>query len=347
MQQRCLTRLARQLRQSPEAQLVAPRRALQQILDELLGELRRENGILDVFRALEELGGREEVEGRREEGRKVEGRMMFLNALVHHAGSTAAAGKALQALLDRAGPMAESELHSWAKGLSKPERAAGGSGPGEDPWEDSLGKGIDQERERQDQLCASRGDSRCCPSCGKVIEKNGGALAVSRWCELGYVQDFESPAAVAAAEAALQGLSADDRRYAFANAMLLLEPTAMLNSFPVGFVYGAMPGPEGYHFDCGCVLDAHGRARKTRPPLTNAQLHFVNFCSWSMLALGLWIFPELCENITQVLTEGYIREVDGRHAAASFADSVRSFAMNFALGSFESLGEKAEGNERR
>eukprot|EP00435_Cladocopium_sp_Y103_P038957 s1454_g10.t1 len=120
--------------------------------------------------------------------------------------------------------------------------------------------------------------------------------------------------------------------------MLLLEPTAMLNSFPVGFVYGAMPGPETYHFDCGCVLDAHGRARKTRPPLTNAQLHFVNFCSWSMLALGLWIFPELCENITQVLTEGYIREVDGRHAAASFADSVRSFAMNFALGSFEHAG---------
>ena len=81
--------------------------------------------------------------------------------------------------------------------------------------------------------------------------------------------------------------------------MLLLEPTAMLNSFPVGFVYGAMPGPEGYHFDCGCVLDAQGHARRNRAPLTNAQLHFVNFCSWSMLALGLWIFPQHCNNITQ------------------------------------------------
>lgn len=48
----------------------------------------------------------------------------------------------------------------------------------------------------------------------------------------------------------------------------------------------------------------------------------------------------------QVLTEGYIREVDGRHAAASFADSVRSFAMNFALGSFESLGRREKERER-
>eukprot|EP00438_Fugacium_kawagutii_P003782 Skav236304 [mRNA] locus=scaffold679:80321:92328:+ [translate_table: standard] len=44
--------------------------------------------------------------------------------------------------------------------------------------------------------------------------------------------------------------------------MLLLEPTAMLDSYPVGFVYERMPGPEGYHFDCGCVLDAQGRARQ-------------------------------------------------------------------------------------
>lgn len=35
----------------------------------------------------------------------------------------------------------------------------------------------DQEREREDQMCASRGDSRCCPNCGKVIEKNGGSWA--------------------------------------------------------------------------------------------------------------------------------------------------------------------------
>ena len=86
--------------------------------------------------------------------------------------------------------------------------------------------------------------------------------------------------------------------------MMLLEPTAMLNSFPVGFVYGAMPGPEGYHFDCGCVLDAQGRARpasRNRQPLTNPQLHLLNFCSWTMLALGCWIFPELCNDITQAM----------------------------------------------
>jgi len=86
--------------------------------------------------------------------------------------------------------------------------------------------------------------------------------------------------------------------------MMLLEPTAMLHSFPVGFVYGAMPGPEGYHFDCGCVLDAQGRARpasRNRQPLTNPQLHLLNFCSWTMLALGCWIFPELCNDITQAM----------------------------------------------
>ena len=41
----------------------------------------------------------------------------------------------------------------------------------------------------------------------------------------------------------------------------------------------------------------------------------------------------------QVLTEGYIREVDGGRRAASFPDSVRSFAMNFALQSFEWLSQ--------
>lgn len=35
----------------------------------------------------------------------------------------------------------------------------------------------DQERERQDQQLAARGDCRCCPHCGKVIEKNAGSLA--------------------------------------------------------------------------------------------------------------------------------------------------------------------------
>jgi hypothetical protein len=41
----------------------------------------------------------------------------------------------------------------------------------------------------------------------------------------------------------------------------------------------------------------------------------------------------------QVLTEGYIREVDGgRRDGVPFADSVRSFAMNYALQCFEQLG---------
>ena len=48
--------------------------------------------------------------------------------------------------------------------------------------------------------------------------------------------------------------------------------------YPVGFVYGQMPGPEGYHFDCGCVLDQHGRTQRVRAPLENRHLHFVNFC---------------------------------------------------------------------
>lgn len=82
--------------------------------------------------------------------------------------------------------------------------------------------------------------------------------------------------------------------------LLLLEPRAMLQSFPVGFCFGAMPGPEGYHFDCGCVLDVHGRATRNRAPLNNSHLHFVNFCSWSVMAIGLWIFPENCHDIGQV-----------------------------------------------
>lgn len=118
--------------------------------------------------------------------------------------------------------------------------------------------------------------------------------------------------------------------------MFLLEPLAMFGSFPVGFVYGDMPGQVGYHFDCGCVLDAQGHARRNRPPLQNNHLHFVNFCGWAMLSVGLLIFPENCNNIGQVLTEGYIREVQlfqGRQA--SFPDLARTFAMNYALQTFE------------
>lgn len=54
----------------------------------------------------------------------------------------------------------------------------------------------------------------------------------------------------------------------------------MLNTFPVGFVFGAMPGPEGYHFDCGCALDAQGRAFGNRPPLESSHLHFVTWPKW-------------------------------------------------------------------
>lgn len=57
--------------------------------------------------------------------------------------------------------------------------------------------------------------------------------------------------------------------------MLLLKPLHMMNTFPVGFVFGELPGPEGYHFDCGCVLDQQGRASRNRPPLENTHLHFV------------------------------------------------------------------------
>ena len=45
---------------------------------------------------------------------------------MRQAGSTAAAGKALQELLQRAGA-ADSALQAWAKALSKPERAGGGA----------------------------------------------------------------------------------------------------------------------------------------------------------------------------------------------------------------------------
>jgi len=58
--------------------------------------------------------------------------MMFLNALVHYAGSTAAAGKALEDLLRRAADTADdacARLAAWATGLAKPERAAGGGAP--------------------------------------------------------------------------------------------------------------------------------------------------------------------------------------------------------------------------
>lgn len=51
-----------------------------------------------------------------------------------------------------------------------------------------------------------------------------------------------------------------------------------MQGYPVGFVYGQMPGPEGYHFDCGCVLDQHGRMQRVRAPLENTHLHFLNFC---------------------------------------------------------------------
>ena len=47
---------------------------------------------------------------------------------MHQAGSTAAAGKALQELLQRAGAPADSALQGWAKALSKPERAGGAFG---------------------------------------------------------------------------------------------------------------------------------------------------------------------------------------------------------------------------
>lgn len=54
--------------------------------------------------------------------------MIFLNALVHRTGSTAAAGKALQELLPRQEGQtdADSALHAWATALVKPDRATGG-----------------------------------------------------------------------------------------------------------------------------------------------------------------------------------------------------------------------------
>ena len=92
--------------------------------------------------------------------------------------------------------------------------------------------------------------------------------------------------------------------------MLLLEPTAMVNTFPVGFVFGLMPGPEGWHFDCGCVMDDLGRVSRPRPPLENQHLHFLNFCTWAVLAIGLLVFEENCTNIDQVLTRPRPGEID-------------------------------------
>ncbi len=54
--------------------------------------------------------------------------MIFLNALVHRTGSTAAAGKALQELLQlqEGRTDTDSALHAWATVLVKPDRATGG-----------------------------------------------------------------------------------------------------------------------------------------------------------------------------------------------------------------------------
>ncbi|CAJ1444804.1 unnamed protein product [Effrenium voratum] len=120
--------------------------------------------------------------------------------------------------------------------------------------------------------------------------------------------------------------------------MLLLEPLAMMNTFPVGFCFGAMPGPEGYHFDCGCILDAAGCARKTRPPLENRHLHFVNFCSWAILSVGLLVQPENCTNIERVLTMRHMGEVDP--AGRNGPENARTYSMNFALRCFECVGTK-------
>ena len=120
--------------------------------------------------------------------------------------------------------------------------------------------------------------------------------------------------------------------------MLLLEPRAMLNSYPVGFVYGLCPGPEGYHFDCGCVLDDNGHAIRNRPPLRNDHLHWLNFASWATLALSLLLYPANCETVDTVLTNRYVSEVDPRQrGATSQADMARSYAMNFAMGWFECI----------
>ncbi|CAJ1415619.1 unnamed protein product [Effrenium voratum] len=117
--------------------------------------------------------------------------------------------------------------------------------------------------------------------------------------------------------------------------MLLLEPLAMLNTFPVGFCFGALPGPEGYHFDCGCVLDAAGCAGRNRPPLENRHLHFVNFCSWAMLSIGLLVFPENCQHIDQVLTMRYMGEVEP--SGRNVPENARTYSMNFALRCFECI----------
>ncbi|CAK9070804.1 unnamed protein product [Durusdinium trenchii] len=409
--------------------------------------------------------------------------LLFFDALVSHAGSTAAAGRALRRLLDVRSPHSNAELSDWAGALEKPER-----GVGEDPWDDLPVKGMpgyedekrrrqreDQEQERLDQLQVSQG-GRHCPHCNRVIQQNGGCdqmlcgghahtnplhregcgreffwsqarpyqpsvletrqppgfSAIATW--LMDTDDFISDVADRAAEVALHGLAPADRRYAFANAaacvllkrgqqkpnlaqalmskqslqatlgfedpslvpvagmlcdasavsasksltaslllgrdgwestvgtaqklrntvvnllvavlggpdnnhlsMLLLKPLHMMNTFPVGFVFGELPGPEGYHFDCGCVLDQQGRASRNRPPLENTHLHFVNFCSWAMLSVGLLIFPQTRAQIQEVLTLRYIREVDPE-GLSDVADVACSYAMNFALRCFECVG---------
>ena len=122
--------------------------------------------------------------------------------------------------------------------------------------------------------------------------------------------------------------------------VLLLEPLALKDSYPVGFIYGLCPGPEGYHFDCGCVLDDHGRpvghGVRNRAPLQNIHLHWINFCSWAMLSVGLLVFPQNCDTIDQILTLDKVREVNPRvRGASSLADMARSFAMNYAMRCFE------------
>lgn len=130
-------------------------------------------------------------------------------------------------------------------------------------------------------------------------------------------------------------------------AMLLFNPYEMLQpaphgSYPVGFVYGRMPGPEGYHFDCGCKLDEQGRFEdhrgfSNRAPFDNRHLHFVNFCGWAALALGFVLFPENVEHYDRLLTHGFVQEVGWRRQGDSDAESARSFAMNFAKEAFHCI----------
>ena len=54
--------------------------------------------------------------------------LLFFHALVGHAGSLAAAGKALEILLQMSGGSEGSPLWAWARALAKPEKGAGGQG---------------------------------------------------------------------------------------------------------------------------------------------------------------------------------------------------------------------------